>query len=134
MIAASLAKHFIDSERVVGYAAYIPYRQVFEPDRGNRQLARIFQALAVARSTSNYSLQQMLSLETPHFTRGTTLLVVTSSLDPEWLTEAQILIRRGIRPVCVFVDPNTFDRKVDSAAIRGGAAIDEDPDFAGRQG
>jgi len=92
---------------------------VFQPDRGNRQLTRILQTLAVARSTSNHSLKEMLSLETPHFTRGTTLIIITSSLDAEWVTEAQILMRRGIRPMCVFIDPGTFDSYRDSDEIRG---------------
>ena len=82
IIAASLAKHFIDDERVVGYAAYTPLRQLFQPERGDRQLTRILQALAVARSTSNHSLREMLSLETHQFTRGTTLMIITSSLGP----------------------------------------------------
>ncbi|MDE2950280.1 MAG: DUF58 domain-containing protein [Chloroflexota bacterium] len=119
VIAASLAKYFIESERVVGYAAYTPFRQVFQPDRGNRQLTRIFQALAVARSTSSHTLRQMLSLETPHFTRGTTLMIITSSLDEEWIAEAHIMIRRGVRPICVFIDPQTFDPRQDSGEIRG---------------
>ena len=119
VVAASLAKYFIESERVVGFAAYAPFRQVFEPDRGNRQLTRILRALAVARSTSNRTLQQTLSLETPNFTRGTTLMIVTASLDMEWITELQILMRRGIRPLCVFIDPQTFDAKLDSAPLRG---------------
>ncbi len=119
VVTASLAKYFIESERVVGFAAYAPFRQVFEPDRGNRQLTRILRALAVARSTSNRTLQQTLSLETPNFTRGTTLMIVTASLDMEWITELQILMRRGIRPLCVFIDPQTFDAKLDSAPLRG---------------
>ena len=119
VIAASLAKHFIESERMVGYAAYTPYRQIFEPDRGNRQLTRILQTLAVARSTSNHSLQEMLTLEAPHFTRGTTLIIVTSSLDMDWVTQAQILKRRGARPICVFVDPHSFHPHQNSDALRG---------------
>lgn len=119
IIAASLAKYFIESERMVGYAAYTPYRQIFQPDRGNRQLTRIWQALAVARSTSNHSLKAMLTLETPHFTRGTTLIVVTSSLDMDWIAEAQVLMRRGIRPLCIFVDPQSFNPQHNSDAIRG---------------
>lgn len=119
VIAASLAKYFIEGERVVGFAAYTPYRQIIQPDRGNRQLTRIFQTLAVARSTSNHSLQQMLSLETPHFSRGTTLMIITSSLDERWIAEAQIMIRRGVRPICVFVDPQTFDARLSSREIRG---------------
>ena len=119
VIAASLAKYFIESERMVGYAAYTPYRQIFQPDRGSRQLTRILQALAVARSTSNHSLKEILALETHHFTRGTTLIVVTSSLDIDWITEAQVLMRRGIRPLCIFVDPQSFHAPRDSNAIRG---------------
>ena len=119
IIAASLAKHFIESERMVGYAAYTPYRQIFQPDRGSRQLTRILQALAVARSTSNHSLKETLALETPHFTRGTMLMIVTSSLDMDWITEAQVLMRRGIRPMCIFVDPQSFHPQFDSDAMRG---------------
>ncbi len=119
IIAASLAKHFIDDERVVGFGAYTPYRQVFQPDRGNRQLLRIFQALAVARSSSNLSLREVLSLETHQFIRGTTVMIITSSLQQEWIHEAQVLIRRGIRPICVYIDPQTFDPQLDSSGLRG---------------
>jgi uncharacterized protein (DUF58 family) len=108
VVAASLAKYFIESERALGFAAYTPYREIHQPERGNRQLNRILQTLAVARSFSNYTLGQMLTLETPYFTRGTTLVIVTSSLDPAWITEAQILSRRGVRPMCILIDPSTF--------------------------
>lgn len=108
VIAASLARYFMDTERALGYAAYIPHREVFQPEHGVRQLNRILQSLAVARSLATYSLAQMLALETPYFTRGTTLVIVSSSLDPSWVTEAQILSRRGIRPVGILVDPFSF--------------------------
>jgi uncharacterized protein (DUF58 family) len=108
VIAASLVKYFIDSERALGFAAYTPYREVFQPEHGNRQLNHILQTLAVARSFSQYTLGQMLTLETPYFTRGTTLIIVTSSIDPTWVNEAQILSRRGIRPMCILVDPYSF--------------------------
>ena len=117
--AASLAKHFINSERVVGYAAYAPWRQYIQPDRGNRQLSRILGSLAIARSESTRSLKEMLSLETPHFTRGTTLMIVTSTRDTGWIAEAQVLMRRGVKPICVYVDPQTFHPALDSTAARG---------------
>jgi uncharacterized protein (DUF58 family) len=108
VIAASLARHFLDKERALGFAAYIPHREVYQPERGARQLMRILQALAVARSLSSYSLAQMLSLETPYFTRGTTLVIITSSVEESWVTQAQIIGRRGIRPVCILLDPASF--------------------------
>ncbi len=120
IIAASLANYFIETERALGFTAYIPYRQVYQPERGNKQLTRILQTLAVARSTSNYTLGQMLALESQHFARGTTLIIVTSSLDPNWVSEAQILSSRGIRPMCVFVDPASFSvSPLSSDTIRG---------------
>ncbi|MDE2777339.1 MAG: DUF58 domain-containing protein [Chloroflexota bacterium] len=119
VVAASLAKHFIDDERVVGYAAYTPYRQVFQPERGNRQLTRILEALASARSSPNHRLKDALSLETHLFTRGTTLIMITSSVDQDWISEAQILQRRGIRLICIYINPQTFSAGRDSNAIRG---------------
>lgn len=116
---ASLAKYLIERlERAVGFVAYTPYREVFQPERGDRQLARILQVLAVGRSLSEYSLAQMIALETPYLTRGTTLVIVTSSLDSDWVREAQILTRRGIRPVCVLVDPFSFGGKQPSDDLR----------------
>lgn len=108
VVAASLAQYFVEMERALGFAAYVPHREVYQPERGNRQLSHILQTLAVARSLSRLTLQQMLTLETPYFTRGTTLVIVTASLDPAWITEAQILARRGIRPMCIFIDPSSF--------------------------
>ncbi len=119
VVAASLAKHFIDGERVVGYAAYTPYRQVFQPERGSRQLTRILEALASARSSSKHMLKDILSLEGQLFTRGTSLMIITSSVDQDWIGEAQVLQRRGIRLICVYINPQTFSPDKDSSAIRG---------------
>lgn len=108
VIAASLAQYFINLERAVGFAAYTPGREIHQPERGNRQMTHIFETLAVARSLSSYTLAQMLSLETQYLTRGTTLIIITASIDPAWITEAQILSRRGIRPMAVVLDPGSF--------------------------
>lgn len=119
VIAASLAKHFIDLERALGFVAYTPHREIHQPERGNRQLIRILQTLAVARSTAPFSLAHMLTLETPYLTRGTTLVIVTSSLEPAWVAEAQILARKGIRPLCVLVDPQSFGAPSSADELRG---------------
>lgn len=108
VIAASLAKYFIDLERALGFIAYTPHRELHHAERGNRQLSRILQSLAVARSTSPYTLAQMLTLESMHFTRGTTLVIVTSSIERAWVVEAQILARRGLHPFVVLTDPQSF--------------------------
>ncbi len=119
IVAASLAKYFLEDERVVGFIAYAPQRQMFQPERGHRQLSRIMEALAVARSTSQHSLRETLSLETHLFTRGATLLIITSSVRQDWISEMQVMQRRGIRPICVYINPQTFNPQLDSSTVRG---------------
>lgn len=106
--AASLAQYFLTNERAVGYAAYAPHRIVHQPERGPRQLNRILEALAPARSTSTTTLTHMLTLETPYLGRGTTLIIVTASADLQWIKAAQILGSKGIRPLAVLVDGASF--------------------------
>ena len=119
VIAASLAQYFVQIERALGFVAYTPHREVYQPERGNRQLTRILQTLAVARSSTSYTLAQMLALETPYLTRGTTLVVVTSSTTSDWISELQILQRRGIRSMCIFIDPSSFGAIVDVTSVQG---------------
>lgn len=119
VITAALSKHFIDIERALGFVAYAPHREVHHPERGNRQLTRILETLAVTRSFSPYSLGQMITLETPYFTRGTTLVMVTASTDPNWVEEVQILNRRGIQTMCIYIDPKTFGGNISSDEMKG---------------
>ena len=46
-IIASLAKHFIARDRAVGFIAYSHHREVIPADRGERQLTKILETLAV---------------------------------------------------------------------------------------
>ncbi len=107
-IAASLAQYFVEKGRALGFVTYSPYREIVQPDRGPRQLTRILEILAVARSETDLSLRQMLALEANFLGRGTTAVIVTASQDPGWAAEAHTLARRGIRVICVLIDPRSF--------------------------
>ncbi|MBK8025971.1 MAG: DUF58 domain-containing protein [Chloroflexi bacterium] len=107
-IAASLAQFFIESDRAVGFAAYTPNREVLQPEHGARQSLRVMEILALARSVAQRSLAEMLALETPYISRGATLVLITASSDPAWIAEAQLIARKGIRPVCVLLEPQSF--------------------------
>ena len=109
VVTASLANHFlVNDARAVGFVTWAPKREFLQPESGERQLNRILQILAVGRSRSHYPLAQMLATETPHMMRGTSIIVVTASLEPRWVQELRMLKRRGIRPLCVFIDPASF--------------------------
>lgn len=134
VIAASLAQYFVELERALGFVAYVPHREVYQPERGNKQLLRILETLAVARSRSVYSLAQTLTLETPYLTRGTTLVIVTASLDPAWIAEAQTLSRRGIRPMCILLDPASFGGQLRSDNTRSMLRLGKIPSILIQQG
>lgn len=118
VVAASLANYFINQKRAIGFSAYVPHREVYPADRGERQLVHILETLAVARSVSNQTLNDMLAQEAYSFSRGTTLILITSSLDLNWLTQVQMLTQRGVKPVCIFIDPATFGSAYASDGVR----------------
>jgi uncharacterized protein (DUF58 family) len=107
-IAASIAQYFIAQNRTVGFLSYTPYRDYISPDRGERQLTRILEVLATARSETEIGMHEMLAIEGPHLTRGTTLIVISSSTQVSWATEAHVQSRRGISVIGVMIDPSSF--------------------------
>ncbi|MBN2306115.1 MAG: DUF58 domain-containing protein, partial [Anaerolineae bacterium] len=107
-VAASLTQYFVDKGRALGFVTYSPYREIVQPDRGPRQLTRILEILAIARSETHLSLQQLLALETNHLGRGTTAVVITASQEEEWIGEVHRLARRGMRVIVVLIDASSF--------------------------
>lgn len=113
-VAASLAQYFVDKGRALGFVTYAPRREIVQPDRGPRQLTRILEILAVAHSDTELSLSQLLALEANYLTRSTTAILITASKDEDWAAEVHTMIRRGIRVICVLIDPRSFGDPVDS--------------------
>lgn len=109
-ITSSLAKHFLDRSRSVGLVTYTrkSQREFAQTDRGERQLTRLLEMLAVAHAEGSIPLAQVLSAETLHFTRDTIAIVVTSSTDTDWVVAMRHLVTRGVRSIAVFLDPSSF--------------------------
>lgn len=108
VIASSLVQYFLVKERALGFVTYNPARCVFQPDRGNRQLTRILEALAMARFESQFTCEQLMALEGHHLSRGTTLIVISADANDGWLREVNLLTRRGMRVIAVALDPLSF--------------------------
>jgi len=107
-VTASLARHFLQRERSVGFVTYGQRREIIQVDRGPRQLNKILETLAVVRAKGAISLEQMLILEGDQFSRGTTVIVVTPSTRDGWVTSAHRLVRRGLRVISVLIDAESF--------------------------
>ena len=81
-------------------------------DRGERQLDRVLELLAVAHATKRASLAEALAIQETRLARNTVLVVITPSTDLDWPQTLHHLQRRGVRPLVILMDPRTFDERV----------------------
>lgn len=107
-IAASLANLFLQSDREVGFLSYAEGREIVQPDRGERQLSRLLEILAVIQPRGRLPLAQVLASDGATLARHTTLIVITPSTDNRWVTVLRGLHARGVHGVAVFLAGRTF--------------------------
>ena len=106
--AASIARYFIQCKRAVGLVAYGETREVVQPDRGERQLSKILETLAVLRAGGKVSIDRVLAAEGTLVGRNSVMVVVTPSTDRAWATVLRDLGRRGVHGIGVVIDPEGF--------------------------
>jgi uncharacterized protein (DUF58 family) len=111
-IAASLARHFLRRDRAVGFVSHHQASQqtpnVLPPDRGGRQLGKILEILAPLRAEGNLPISALVAAHAQHILRGSTVIVVTPSVEQEVALAMDLLSQRGLRPVVVLLDVATF--------------------------
>ena len=109
-IAASLSKHFLGQNRAVGLITYANayHREIAQSDRGERQLTRVYEMLAVTQAHGAIPLAEVLAAEAMRLSRNTTVMIVTPAIDPEWVAAARHLIDRGVRATAIVIDPGSF--------------------------
>ena len=107
-IAASLAQFFIRRNRNVGLMTFAQTHELLQPDRGERQMDKILETLAVVRAEGELAVEDVLQTHMQMFGRGTTLIVVTPTNSEKWGLTARQLMKRGLRVVTVLVDGKSF--------------------------
>ncbi|GAB4400307.1 MAG: DUF58 domain-containing protein [Anaerolineales bacterium] len=133
-ITASLAKHFLGRNRAVGLAAQTSRREFIQPDRGDRQLGKIMETLAVIHARGQMPLAQVLAGEGMGLPRGTSVVVITPSADLRWVQVLNHLRRRGLRAIAVHVVPATFGEAPDSEPVLAELALHQIPTYVVRNG
>ena len=110
VIAASISKHFLSQNRAVGLITYADahHREIAQSDRGERQLTRIYEMLAVTQAHGAIPLAEVLVAETSHLGRNTTAIIVTPAIEAEWIAAVRHLMARGVRVTVVLIDPGSF--------------------------
>ncbi|MCL7451873.1 MAG: DUF58 domain-containing protein [Anaerolineae bacterium] len=107
-IAASLARHFIEQDRGVGFITYSQQRQVLPADRGERQLAKVLETLSVLQPDGRIPISEIVAAEGAHLSRNTTAVVITPTDQDYWISAARDLSRRGINVVAVLLESHSF--------------------------
>ena len=134
-IAASVSKHFLTQNRSVGLITYANahHREIAQSDRGERQLSRIYEMLAVTQAYGMIPLAEVLAAETLRFSRNTTLIIITPAANPEWVAVAHHLMSRGVRVTAVVIDPGSFDMPYNSLEVEIELTASRIPHYVVRQ-
>lgn len=107
-IAASIATYFLRNDQALGMVAAGQTWEVVQADRGERQVLKILETLSVLRAEGRFPLHELLYRETTGLARGSTVIVVTPSINVRWARVARHLAASGLRVVAVLVDPESF--------------------------
>ena len=108
---ASLAQFFLRRDRALGLVSYGQRREVIQADRGERQLTKVLETLAVLRAQGQVPLRELIRAEAQQLARGTSVIIVTPSSELGWVVAARQMERAGLRLVAVIVDAGTFGGK-----------------------
>lgn len=133
-VAASLSKHFIEHNRAVGLLAYGQHREMVQPERGQRQLTKILETLAVIRAQGHVGIGQLLSSEGAAFGRNAMAVVITPSAEVDWVAVLRGLRRRGVRGAGVIIDAASFGAPVDATPVLFGLVEAGIPAYRVREG
>lgn len=107
-IAASIAKYYVNQKREVGLVSAGQSYTVLPAERGERQLGKILETLAVLQAEGEMPLWGLISSQLSHLARGSTIIIITPSSDQRLMTVIMELIQRGLMPVVILIDQDSF--------------------------
>lgn len=116
-ITASLARYFVARNRAVGMSSHGRSREFLQADRGERQLNKILEALAVVEGVGDLPLAQLIATDGVRLNRNDTVLAISADPNAQWVVALQLLQRRGVNSIAVIVDASTFGKTVSYDAV-----------------
>src|SRR5947209_4127832 len=125
-IAASIAAYLLRQDLSLGMIVNAGHREFLSLDRGDRQLERVLEMLAVVEAGPGPDLKEALAVDAFHFGRNTVAIVITPSTSRDWHDGLRHLQRRGVQVAVVGLDAASFDNRQpdeDTLALLEGAGI-----------
>lgn len=125
-IAATLATYLLHQDLSVGMIVNGQRREFLPLDRGDRQIERVLELLAVVTTGSGPDLKEALALDALHFGRNTVAIVITPSNSRDWHEGLRHLQRRGVQVAVIGLNAASFEDNVfdeDTLALLEGSGI-----------
>ncbi|MBV9229091.1 MAG: DUF58 domain-containing protein [Chloroflexi bacterium] len=125
-IAASVAAYLLRQDLSVGMIVNGQQREFLSLDRGDRQIERALELLAVVTAGPGPELKEALAMDAFHFGRNTVAIVITPSNTRDWHEGLRHLQRRGVQVAVIGLNAASFESKPsdeDTLALLEGAGI-----------
>jgi uncharacterized protein (DUF58 family) len=106
--AASIAARALSENRNVGMTASGSRIGILPADRGPRQYQKIMQVLAAVMANGDVPLWQVLVDGVGRLRRGMSAVIITPSVEREWIRPLSSLRNRGVETVIVLLDAPAF--------------------------
>lgn len=107
-VLANMAQHWFEAGHAVGLSMHASERVVIAPQRNATQRLVLFDALAAVRAVGDVDLADVLMQLDAYQYHRTSMCVVTSRVDSEWVTALQRCIARGGDVCVVLIDASSF--------------------------
>jgi uncharacterized protein (DUF58 family) len=126
-VAAAIADKALVENRAVGMTVNAHRLAQLQPDRGGRQHLKVMQLLAAVEGDGSTPIAEALVASVPRIRRGMTAVVISASLNRDWVKPLAALRSRGVACVVVALDVPAFERREEEQAARHAAipAVDE---------
>lgn len=106
--AASVAKYFLMRGQSLGFCSEGQFLVVHSAERGERQLSKILETLALLRCQGKMGLDAVVLGQLNHLPRGSTVILISAATDTSLVSASMSLAQRGVHPVVVYIDPVSF--------------------------
>ena len=108
-ITASLAHYFIEQKRSVGFVAADRAYTMIPAEHNERHENKILETLAFLEGKGNLSIAALVSAQSRQLPSGSSVILVTPTVEPELLIAVDDVQRRNLRPVIILLSAESFD-------------------------
>jgi len=107
-ITASLAHYYLQHRRTVGFMSGGHSQTMLSADRSERQEGKILETLAFIEADGELSLAALVEAQAGQLPQGSSVILITPTVQNELLAAVDDLRRRHLRPVVILLVAESF--------------------------